>query len=72
MPQIKHSLANQPPDTTLSVDWPGFQPMPLQYEPSALTTIQKEAGLPVNALSVTWLYDLFAHSILHHFMHCSI
>ena len=34
-------------DTTFSVDRPGFEPMPLQYEPSALTTILKEAGIKV-------------------------
>ena len=36
MPQIKHSLANQSPDTTFLVDQPGFKPMPLQYKPGAL------------------------------------
>ena len=48
MPQIKHSLVNQPPDTTFSVDQLGFEPMPLQYEPSTLTTIPKEARIPAS------------------------
>ena len=47
MPQIKHSLENQPPETTLFVDRPGFKPMPLQYDPSALITMLNEAGIKV-------------------------
>ena len=47
MPQIKHSLENQPPETTLFVDRAGFKPMQLQYDPSALITMPNEAGIKV-------------------------
>ena len=41
------------------VDWPGFEPLPLQYDPSALyhyTTIPKKAGIKVKCSHFVPLY----------------